>query len=91
MAQRLFCNAPSLTCVTTQLADRGLVERVVDPADGRSRLVSLTPEGVRVRAALIDAALAASPLAQLEDDDLTRLVQILRAALDTAADDASAS
>lgn len=63
----------------------------MDPADRRSRLVSLTPEGVRVRAAVFDAALAASPLAQFQDDDLTRLVEILRAALDTVADDASAS
>lgn len=85
MAQRLFCNAPNLTFVTTQLADRGLVERVVDPADRRSRLVSLTPEGLRVRTAVIDAALAASPLARLSEDDLTRLVEVLRAALDTPA------
>lgn len=90
MTQRLFCNAPNLTFVTTQLADRGLVERTVDPADRRSRLISLTSEGMRVRAAVIDAALAASPLAGLSEDDLTRLVELLRAALD-AADVASAS
>lgn len=90
MAQRLFCNAPNLTFVTTQLADRGLVERTVDPADRRSRLVTLTPKGLRVRAAVIEAALGASPLAHLGDTDLTRLIEILRTAIDTA-DDASAS
>lgn len=89
MAQRLFCNAPNLTFVTTQLAERGLVERVVDPADRRSRLVSLTSEGVRVRAAIIDAALVASPLARLNEQDLAWLVETLRGALDAARDDAS--
>lgn len=84
MAQRLFCNAPNLTFVTTQLTERGLVERVVDPADRRSRLLSLTPEGLRVRAVVVDAALAASPLAQLSEEDLVRLVETLRAALDAA-------
>ncbi|BBG00922.1 MULTISPECIES: MarR family winged helix-turn-helix transcriptional regulator [Pseudonocardia] len=91
MAQRLYCNAPNLTFVTTQLADRGLVERVVDPADRRSRLVSLTPEGLRVRAVVIKAALEASPLAHLGEEHLAQLVEILRAALDTAADEASVS
>lgn len=90
MAQRLFCNAPNLTFVTTQLTDRGLVERAVDPADRRSRLVTLTPEGLRVRAAVIDAALEASPLAHLSKGDLSRLIEILRTALDTAEESASA-
>lgn len=90
MAQRLFCNAPNLTFVTTQLTDRGLVERVVDPADRRSRLVTLTPEGLRVRAAVINAALEASPLSRLSEDDLSRLIEILRTALDTVEEGASA-
>lgn len=90
MAQRLFCNAPNLTFVTTQLTDRGLVERVVDPADRRSRLVTLTPEGLRVRAAVINAALEASPLFRLSEDDLSRLIEILRTALDTVEEGASA-
>ncbi|MER5440629.1 MarR family transcriptional regulator [Streptomyces sp. NPDC002790] len=77
MAQRLFCNAPNLSFVTTQLVDRGFVERVVDPDDRRSRLVALTPEGLRVRGAVIDAALAASPLARLTDRQLTELIGLL--------------
>ncbi|MGW6795243.1 MarR family winged helix-turn-helix transcriptional regulator [Streptomyces chartreusis] len=81
MAERLFCNAPNLSFVTTQLAERGLVERTVDPADRRSRLINLTPEGIRVRAAIIDAALATSPLAQLNHNELTQLVELLGRAL----------
>jgi DNA-binding MarR family transcriptional regulator len=81
MAQRLFCNAPNLSFVTTQLAERGLVERVVDPADRRSRLITLTAEGHRVRAAVITAALSRSPLARLAPADLEQLVQILGRAI----------
>lgn len=84
MAQRLFCNAPNLTFVTKQLADRGLVERYVDPADRRSRLIQLTPEGLRVRAAVVDAALAASPLSGLSDQQLTELITILGSALQSS-------
>lgn len=86
MAQRLFCNAPNLTFVTNQLADRGLVERIVDPADRRSRLVRLTEDGLRVRAALIDAALAVSPLANLAAEDLKRLIAVLAEALESPRD-----
>ena len=86
IAQRLFCNAPNLTFVMNQLADRGLIERVVDPADRRSRRVKLTEEGHQVRAAIIDAALATSPLARLAPEALHQLVGILSQALESPAD-----
>jgi DNA-binding MarR family transcriptional regulator len=44
--------------VVAQLERRGLIERVPDPADGRARLVRLTPDGrrlVRAAVAAIDA------------------------------------
>ncbi|WP_431075564.1 MarR family winged helix-turn-helix transcriptional regulator [Microbacterium phyllosphaerae] len=84
IAQRLFCNAPNLTFVMNQLADRSLIERVVDPNDRRSRLVSLTKQGGYVREAIIDAALATSPLAQLPPEALEQLITILGTALDSA-------
>ncbi|WP_236795227.1 MarR family winged helix-turn-helix transcriptional regulator [Amycolatopsis sp. GM8] len=86
MAERLFCNAPNLTFVVNQLVERGFVERTVDPSDRRSRRVSLTDEGRRVRAAVIEAALATSPLARLAPKDLDRLVAILRKALPAPGD-----
>jgi DNA-binding MarR family transcriptional regulator len=36
---------PTATRIITRLEERGLVQRAADPADGRSSLVSLTPEG----------------------------------------------
>lgn len=53
--------------------------------------MTLTPEGVRVRAAVIEAALGASPLARLSNGDLNRLIEILRTALDATEESASAS
>ncbi|KOX17352.1 MarR family winged helix-turn-helix transcriptional regulator [Nocardiopsis sp. NRRL B-16309] len=86
MAQRLFCRAPNLTFVVNQLVDRGLVERIVDPADRRSRLVVLTEEGRRTRAAVVAAALTTSPLARLPADELRRLADLLDQALEPLAD-----
>ncbi|MFE3456846.1 MarR family winged helix-turn-helix transcriptional regulator [Nocardiopsis aegyptia] len=86
MALRLYCRAPNLTFVVNQLADRGFVERTVDPADRRSRLVRLTEEGLRARTAIVDAALATSPLARLTPDELHRLVALLDTALQPSTD-----
>lgn len=81
MAKRLFCQAPNLSFVVNQLAERGLVERQVDPADRRSRVLTLTDEGHRVRAAIIEAAVATTPLAQLDEAELRQLVALLDKAL----------
>lgn len=85
MAGRLFCQAPNLSFVVNQLADRGLVERQVDPADRRSRVLVLTAEGRRVRAAVIEAAVATTPLAKLDEAELRQLVALLGKALQPSA------
>ncbi len=85
MARRLFCQAPNLSFVVNQLAERGLVERQVDPADRRSRVLILTAEGHRVRAAVIEAAVATTPLAQLDEAELRQLVALLGKALQPSA------
>ncbi|GAA1450640.1 MarR family winged helix-turn-helix transcriptional regulator [Nocardiopsis tropica] len=77
MAERLYCNAPNLTFITNQLADRGLVERAVDPADRRSRVLVLTDKGRAVRDELVRAALEKSPLAALSDSELRQLMALL--------------
>ncbi|MFC7330581.1 MarR family winged helix-turn-helix transcriptional regulator [Marinactinospora rubrisoli] len=77
MADRLYCNAPNLSFIARQLADRGYLERVVDPDDRRSRVLVLTDEGRRVRAAVIDATLSASPFAQCEPHELRELAAAL--------------
>jgi DNA-binding MarR family transcriptional regulator len=80
MAGRLFCNAPNLSFITNQLVDRGLVERSVDPDDRRSRVLTLTGNGLRVRATVIAAMLAVSPFARLSPDELLRLKELLEKA-----------
>jgi DNA-binding MarR family transcriptional regulator len=81
MAERLYCNAGNLTFITNQLTDRGLVERAVDPADRRSRVLVLTAEGRRVRDELLRTALEKTPLAVLTDEELRQLSALLDRAL----------
>jgi DNA-binding MarR family transcriptional regulator len=84
MAGRLFCNAPNLSFITNQLVDRGLVERSVDPDDRRSRVLTLTGSGRRVRATVIAAMLAMSPFARLGPEELLELMKLLEKALEPA-------
>ncbi|MFH8974252.1 MarR family winged helix-turn-helix transcriptional regulator [Streptomyces sp. NPDC017890] len=86
MSKRLFCNAPNLSFVVNQLVDRGLVERSVDPADRRSRVVVLTEKGRRVRAEVVDHTLATTPFAGLSPQEMRQLTQLLGKALDAATD-----
>jgi DNA-binding MarR family transcriptional regulator len=81
MAERLYCNAPNLTFITNQLADRGLVERAVDPADRRSRVLVLTAKGREVRDELVRTALEKTPLAVLNRDELQQLMVLLNRAV----------
>ena len=80
LAERLYCNAPNLTFMTNQLADRGLVERVVDPADRRSRVVVLTRKGREVRDEVLRAVLDKTPLGTLTEDELRQLANLLDSA-----------
>ncbi|GAA2269628.1 MarR family winged helix-turn-helix transcriptional regulator [Nonomuraea roseoviolacea subsp. roseoviolacea] len=81
MTERLYCNAPNLTFITNQLADRGLVERAVDPADRRSRVLVLTAKGREVREELVRTALEKTPLAVLTRDELRQLMVLLNRAV----------
>ena len=68
LAERVLLSPSGMTRAVAWLADRGLVERERDPGDGRSFIVSLTPDGLRrlreaqvthhacVRELLLDAA-----------------------------------
>ncbi|SEQ93465.1 MarR family winged helix-turn-helix transcriptional regulator [Lentzea albida] len=81
LAAQLYCNASNLTFMAGQLLDRGLVERAVDRDDRRSRVLVLTEEGVRVRAAVLSATLGTSPLAGLAPDRLAALLELMEDAL----------
>lgn len=77
VAARLHCNAPNLSFVADQLAARGLVERVPDPRDRRSRALVLTAKGEQVRSQVMRTVVERSPLSTLEPDDLAALLSIL--------------
>jgi DNA-binding MarR family transcriptional regulator len=67
-----------------RLAKVGLIERSANPADGRSLLVGLTPEGVaRLRAAQVThhAVVRELLLARLAESDLERLGELWEKAL----------
>ena len=80
MTERLYCNAPNLTFIVNQLQERGLVDRAVDPADRRSRVLMLTPQGRKVRAELLRTAMQVTPLAQLSSADIRQLAALLNRA-----------
>src|SRR5690606_3134708 len=45
LAERMTADKGQVSRSVTELEDLGLVERVADPADGRIKLISVTPEG----------------------------------------------
>ena len=67
------------------LVERGLLERVADPADRRATLVRPTPEGERVGAE-VDAARGADAQAlfgHLAEDERAELARLLRKVVET--------
>ena len=72
LAEAWGCDASNATCMIDRLEQRGLAERKTLPDDRRVKMVVLTPQGVRVRTALIEAiykpppALVELPRASLE-------------------------
>lgn len=90
----------SMSNYLRRLAERGLIERVTDPRDGRAALVSLTPLGLAQTTACFphfeaslkafeDAALAMGEDLQHLAVTLNRLDRILNAARQSAAADAA--
>ena len=72
------------------VAERGWIERLPDPADRRSRILRLTPEGRAVVAELYrrSSRLMAERLSDWSDDEvgeLTRLLARLRESFDSTA------
>jgi DNA-binding MarR family transcriptional regulator len=71
-------DAPYATVIVDKLEAHGLVERTMDPADRRRRLVSLTAAG-RDAVAAVDHILLRPPavIAGLPAEDLAQLTQLL--------------
>ncbi|SEB91185.1 MarR family winged helix-turn-helix transcriptional regulator [Rhodococcus koreensis] len=73
LAEAIGADKTRIISVLDELQDRGLIDRQRDPADRRARLLSLTPDGHRVR----DSAQAA--IRRGEERLLTRLPERERA------------
>jgi DNA-binding MarR family transcriptional regulator len=78
LAHAATIDAPAATVAVNDLEDRGLVVREIDPANRRSKTVSLTENG-RAVVREIDAITDPAPdaLARLDDAELKSLMAIL--------------
>ncbi|WP_436519622.1 MarR family winged helix-turn-helix transcriptional regulator [Actinoplanes sp. HUAS TT8] len=87
MAAELVCDPPYATVIAGDLEARGLVRREPNPADGRSRLVTLTAAGHEA-ARRADQILGTPPpeLLALPEEDLATLARILTSRVRTARD-----
>jgi DNA-binding MarR family transcriptional regulator len=78
IAEATMMDAPAATVAINDLEDRGLAVRTPDPADRRSKLVSLTQAGCDVVARIDRVEDPAPPsIAALSDDDLRALRDVL--------------
>lgn len=79
LGQRLFVQWPTLVRVIEGLATEGLITRIDNPRDGRSKLVSLTPEGLalvhRIQPILDEER--RGMLARLSDKELEQCAELL--------------
>ncbi len=82
LAAQLCCDPSSVTFLTDRLLAKGLIARAEDPHDRRSKVVRLTPEGARVRGALLTAMREQSVLAALDAEEQAALLALLRKALE---------
>ena len=78
VAEVLSCDASTLTGIADRLEERGLIQRQLDPADRRVKLLALTATG-RELVTSIDGPFTAeipgyAALSEAERDELTRLL-----------------
>jgi len=79
LAGALACDASNVTGLVDRLESRGLIQRSASPEDRRVKVISLTPLGAQLRAALVERMTAAPPtLARLSPADQRALVKLLR-------------
>ena len=79
LAGALACDASNVTGLVDRLESRGLVQRRPSPEDRRVKVLSLTPMGARLRAALLERMTSAPPtLSRLSAEEQQALVKLLR-------------
>jgi DNA-binding MarR family transcriptional regulator len=88
LAERLDCDPSNVTGLVDRLTARGLLERRVDEADRRVKLLTLTSAGRRLRAELEARLFAGRPLlARLSRGDQQVLRDLLRRAVGSPSDE----
>jgi DNA-binding MarR family transcriptional regulator len=80
LAERLAVEQPTMANTLKRMERDGLVERVPDPADRRQALVTLTPRGRALEAALTASAREANAaaLAGLSRDERAQFLALVR-------------
>jgi DNA-binding MarR family transcriptional regulator len=78
MAARLMCDASNVTGVADRLEERGLVERRVDPADRRVKMLARTARGDQVVAEMGRGFAADLPgLSQLDARERREFIRLI--------------
>ncbi|HZF34509.1 MAG TPA: MarR family winged helix-turn-helix transcriptional regulator [Candidatus Angelobacter sp.] len=79
LAARVAIDKMSAGQLIERLEERGLIDRHIDPADRRARLLQLTPKGLALRRRLQPAALAAQDriLAPLQPEERPVLIDLI--------------
>lgn len=79
LAGALSCDASNVTGLVDRLESRGLIQRRASDEDRRVKVLSLTPLGARLRAALLERMTAPpANLERLSAEERRALVRLLR-------------
>lgn len=82
LADRMACDPASATGIVDRLEAKGLVVRVPDPTDRRSKRVELTAEGRRLRRRIEQRVMANRPsIAGLDEQEKRQLKGLLEKAM----------
>lgn len=81
LGEKTLCTKGTLTGIVDRLSDKGLVQRIASPSDGRSQIVQLTAAGEKLFAEIFPAHLAYMDdvLRDFDTDCMQRIQQDLHA------------
>jgi homoprotocatechuate degradation regulator HpaR len=89
LAEAALLHAPSLTRILRELEERALIDRAADPSDGRRSIVELSPAGRGLLRQTSSQTVRKLDeyIAQFGADRMKRLMNDLRALMDTISED----
>jgi MarR family transcriptional regulator, organic hydroperoxide resistance regulator len=83
LANALSCDASNVTGLVDRMESRGLLRRSASEEDRRVKVLSLTPLGAKIRAALLERMTSSPPtVGRLSEADQRALARILRRLLE---------